>query len=256
MVGAYSFDKVGPLARTAADCRIVLDAIQGPDPLDPTSSGERVDLGANRPLGRLRAALVPLDWSKSGEPEVKAAFDAAVASLRGAGLHLEETQLPDYPASEVSGTLITVEALAAFEPFIDDGRVKLLRDPMARFQREIAAPITGADTMKAWRMRRELQEIVGRFFEEWDVIVTPNFKSVAPRVTDDLNTALAYADPVGAIGVGCGLPALALPTGFGRGHLPASLQLMGAPFSEATLLAVGEAYQNVTSHHVEHATVA
>jgi aspartyl-tRNA(Asn)/glutamyl-tRNA(Gln) amidotransferase subunit A len=256
MVGAYSFDKVGPLARTAADCRLVLDAIQGPDPLDPTSAGERVDLRANRPLGQLRAALVPLDWSKSGEPEVKAAFDAAVASLRTAGLHMEEAQLPDYPASEVSGTLITVEALAAFEPFIDDGRVTQLKDKMARYQREIAAPITGADTMKAWRMRRELQEIVGRFFEQWDVIVTPNFKSVAPRVTDDLNAALAYADPVGAIGVGCGLPALALPTGFGRGHLPASLQVMGAPFSEGTLLAIGEAFQDVTSHHVEHATVA
>jgi aspartyl-tRNA(Asn)/glutamyl-tRNA(Gln) amidotransferase subunit A len=256
MVGAYSFDKIGPLARTAADCRLVLDAIQGPDPLDPTSSGERVDLAAAKPLSSLRAALVPLDWSKSGEPEVKAAFDAAVAALRGAGLKLEETKLPDYPASEVSGTLITVEALAAFEPFLDDGRVKQLKDKMARHQREIAAPITGADTMKAWRMRRELQEIVAKFFGEWEVIVTPNFKSVAPRVTDDLNAALAYADPAGAIGVGCGLPALALPTGFGKAHLPASLQVMGAPYSEATLLAIGDAFQKATRHHTEHAIVA
>jgi aspartyl-tRNA(Asn)/glutamyl-tRNA(Gln) amidotransferase subunit A len=97
---------------------------------------------------------------------------------------------------------------------------------------------------------------VGRFFEQWDVIVTPNFKSVAPNVTDDLNVALAYADPAGAIGVACGLPALALPTGFGRAHLPASLQVMGAPFSEATLLAIGDAFQQGTSHHKEHATVA
>jgi aspartyl-tRNA(Asn)/glutamyl-tRNA(Gln) amidotransferase subunit A len=258
MVGAYSFDKVGPLARSAADCRVVLDALQGPDPLDPASAGERValDAGAGRPLSGLRGALVPLDWSKSGEPEVKAAFDAGVAALRAAGLHLEETTLPEYPASEVSGTLITVEALAAFEPFFEDGRVKQLKDGMARHQREIARVITGADTMKAWRMRRELQEIVGRFFEKWDVIVTPNFKSVAPRVTDDFNTALAYADPAGAIGVGCGLPALALPAGFGRERLPASLQVMGPPFSEATLLGIGEAFQAVTKHHEEHATVA
>jgi aspartyl-tRNA(Asn)/glutamyl-tRNA(Gln) amidotransferase subunit A len=159
MVGAYSFDKIGPLARSAADCRLVLDAIQGADPLDPASSGERValDAGAGRPLAGLRAALIPLDWSKSGEPEVKSAFDAGVAALRAAGLHMEETAFPDYPASEVSGTLIAVEALAAFEPFLDDGRVKQLVDRMARHQREIARPITGADTMKAWRMRRELQ---------------------------------------------------------------------------------------------------
>jgi aspartyl-tRNA(Asn)/glutamyl-tRNA(Gln) amidotransferase subunit A len=258
MVGAYSFDKIGPMARSAADCRLVLDAIQGPDPLDPTSSGEQLSLapGAGRPAGQVRAALVSLDWSKSGEPEVRAAFEGALPALRATGMRLEETPLPDYPASEVSGTLIGVEALATFESFIDDGRVTQLVDPMARHQRELARPVTGADTMKAWRMRRELQEIVARFFETYDVIVTPNFKSVAPLATADLNAALAYADPAGAIGVGCGLPALALPTGFGRGHLPAGMQIMGPPFSEATLLELGEAFQRATHHHEEHAPVA
>ena len=257
MVGAYSFDKIGPLARSAADCRIVLDAIQGPDPLDPTSSGERVSLapGDARPIGGLRAALFEPDWSKGGEPEVKAAFDAAVAALRAAGLRIEEAKLPDYPASEVSGTLISVEALATFESFIDDGRVKLLKDRMARHQRDISSAVTGADAMKAWRMRWELQQLVAKYFEDWDVIVTPNFLSIAPRTTDDLNVSLAYADPAGAIGVGCGLPALALPAGFGKERMPASLQVMGAPFSEPTLLAIGEAFQKATAHHQEHAPV-
>jgi len=257
MVGAYSFDKIGPLARTAADCRLVLDAIAGPDPLDPTCGEDRDALrpGAGRPIGSLRGALVPLDWSKSGDPEVKAAFDAGVGALRGVGLPLEETKLPDYPASEVSGTLISIEALAAFEPFFDDGRVRRLVDPMARWQRELGAAVTGADAMKAWRMRRELQEIVAGFFARWDVVVTPNFKVVAPPVTADLNTALGDADPAGAIGVGCGLPALALPTGFGRDHMPASLQLLGPPYSERTLLDLGEAFQQATTHHAEHAPV-
>ncbi len=257
MVGAYTFDKIGPLARTAADCRLVLDAIQGPDPLDPTSSGERVNLRpSGKPLSQIRAALIPLDWSRTGEPEAKAAFDAAVNVLRAAGLKLEEATFPDYPASEVSGLLITVEALAAFEPFFQNGAVTQLVDKLARHQWDIAQPITGADTMKAWRMRRELQEIVAKWFEKYDVIVTPNFKSVAPRADDDLNAALAYADPAGAIGVGCGLPALALPTGFGKAHLPVSMQVMGPPFSEETLLEIGDAFQKATSFHKEHAAVA
>jgi Asp-tRNA(Asn)/Glu-tRNA(Gln) amidotransferase A subunit family amidase len=130
--------------------------------------------------------------------------------------------------------------------------VKQLVDPLARHQSELAKPITGVDAMKAWRMRRELQEITARFFETYDVIVSPNFNSVAPDVKIDLNVSLAYADPVGAIGVGCGLPALALPTGFGNGHLPVGLQVMGAPFSEAALLTVGDAYQKATAHHLEH----
>ncbi|HTR96467.1 MAG TPA: amidase [Candidatus Acidoferrales bacterium] len=258
MVGAYTFDKIGPMARTAADCRMVLDVIAGPDPRDPTTAEQKVELkaGSGRPIGQLRGALVTLDWTKSGEPDVKVAFDAALPALRGGGLRLEETTLPDYPASEVSGTLIGVEALAAFETFINDGRVKQLVDPMARYQREIAAPVTGADVMKAWRMRRELQQLVAQFFETYDVIVTPNFKSVAPLATADLNAALSYADPAGAIGVGCGLPAIALPTGFGKGHLPTSLQIMGPPFSEATLLDLGEMFQRNTNHHAEHARVA
>ena len=107
MVGAYTFDKIGPLARSAADCRLVLDAHPGPRSAGPHVVGRARRARrrrSGRPLGELRAALIPLDWSKSGEPEVKAAFDAGVAALRAAGLQLEETTFPDYPASEVSGT--------------------------------------------------------------------------------------------------------------------------------------------------------
>lgn len=258
MVGAYSFDKIGPMARSAADCRIVLDAIQGPDPRDPASSGETLALAAGAPAAavRARAALVSLDWSKTGEPEAKAAFDAAVAALRGAGLKPEETPLPDYPAGEVSGLLITVEAFAAFEPFLDDGRAKQLVDDLAWKQREIAAPITGADAMKAQRMRFELQAKLDEFFAKYDVIVTPNFKSVAPPVAMDLNAALPYGDPVGAIGGACGLPALALPAGPGRDGLPVGFQLVGAPYSEALLLDLGEAFQRATRHHLAHPALA
>jgi aspartyl-tRNA(Asn)/glutamyl-tRNA(Gln) amidotransferase subunit A len=253
MVGAYSFDKIGPIARSAADCRIVLDAIQGPDLRDPTSSGETLSLatGTSGPLTRLRGALVTTDWS-TGEPEGKPAFEAAVRALRAAGLPLEEVALPEYPAGEVAGLLITVEALAAFEPFIRDGRVKQLVDDMAGKQWELASPITGADVMKAQRMRYELQGKVDEFFTKYDVIVTPNFKSVAPPVAMDLNAALPYGDPAGAIGVSCGLPALALPAGFGRDHLPVSFQLLGAPYSEALLLDLGETFQRATQHHLEH----
>lgn len=253
MVGAYSFDKVGPIARSAADCRIVLDAIQGPDPRDPASSGETLTLtgGAFGPMSRLKAALVPLEWS-TGEPEAKVAFDAAVRALRATGMQIEEVALPEYPAAEVAGLLITVEALAAFEPFFRDGSVKKLVDDLAWKQWEIASPITGADVMKAQRMRYELQGKMDEFFAKYDVIVTPNFKSVAPPVEMDLMAALPYGDPAGAIGVACGLPALALPSGFGRDRLPVSFQLMGAPYSEALLLDLGEKYQKATQHHLEH----
>jgi len=258
MACAWSFDKVGPLARSAADCRVVLGAIAGADPDDPTSSSEPVDLKPRRPdLGRLRAALVPMDFGVSGaEPEAKTAFEAAVATLRVAGLRVEEAQLPALPASEVAGILITHEALAAFESLYRDGRVRRLRDPYAPYQPEINAAVTGADLIKAWRIRRALQERMVAFFGEYDVLVTPNFLSVAPRIEDDLTRVLPYADPVGAIGNACGLPALALPCGFGRDHLPVGFQLVGPPFSEGLLLDLGELYQQRTRWHLERPPLA
>jgi aspartyl-tRNA(Asn)/glutamyl-tRNA(Gln) amidotransferase subunit A len=253
MTCSWTFDKVGPLARSAADCRHVLDAIAGVDPDDPTSSSAPVDLKPRRlDLARLKAALVPLDFTvKGAEPEVKVAFDDAVAQLHIAGLRIEETKLPVLPASESAGIIIAVEALSAFEKLYRDGSVKQLGDPYAPYQPEINAAVTGADLVKAWRIRRALQEKMAEFFAEYDVIVTPNFMSVAPRVEDDLTQALPYADPVGAIGNACGLPALALPCGFGREHLPAGFQIMGPPFSEGLLLDLGEVYQRHTNWHLE-----
>jgi aspartyl-tRNA(Asn)/glutamyl-tRNA(Gln) amidotransferase subunit A len=246
MVCSYSFDKVGPLARSAADCRLVLEAIAGHDPEDPTSSREPVRLarGTGRPIRSLRGALVPLDFSKGREPDARGAFDRAVAELRAMGLRLEEAKLPEFPAGEVAGLIITAEALSAFERFHQDGSVARLHDPYARYQWEIHEAMTGADLVKAWRMRRVLQEKMSRFFAEWDVIVTPNFLTGAPPVEEDLNVTLAgYSDPVGAVGNACGLPAIALPSGFNRDRLPLGFQIVGAPFSEATLLDLGEAFQ-------------
>jgi aspartyl-tRNA(Asn)/glutamyl-tRNA(Gln) amidotransferase subunit A len=253
MVCSWTFDKVGPLARSAADCRLVLGAIAGADPDDPTSSDEPVDLKPRRAgTSRLKAALVPLDFSvKGAEPEVKTAFDGAVAQLRAAGIRIEEAKLPEFPAAELAGIIIADEALSTFEKFYRDGSVRRLKDPYAPYQPEINAAVTGADLVKAWRLRRLLQEKMAGFFAEYDVIVAPNFLSVAPRVEDDLLEALPYADPVGAIGNACGLPSIALPCGFGRDHLPVSFQIMGPPFSEGLLLDLGELYQKRTVWHLQ-----
>jgi len=248
---AGSFDKVGPMARSAADCRLILAAIAGPDDDDASAADQPLDFAVPRPLPRgLRAAVIPLDFSKAGEPEVKRAFDAAVGELRALGLSTEVATLPDFPASEIAGSIITAEALTAFESFYRDGSVKQLRDPYAPYQMEVSSVMTGADLAKAWRMRHVLQEKARDFFGRYDVILSPNFMSVAPPADRDLNETLAYADPVGAIGNACGLPALALPSGLGRDGLPVSFQIMGPPWSEGLLLDLGEAFQAKTRHHL------
>ena len=257
MVGAYTFDKVGPLARSVGDCRIVLGAIAGADPRDPSCATEKtkLDRGAGKLWRNLRAARVSLDWKKVGEPEVRSAFEAAAAELAAAGLRMEETPLPDVPAAEVSGLLIGMEALAAFDPFLADGRVKQLVDDMAPRQLELGQLVTGPDTTKALRIRDAVQREVREFFQRFDVIVTPNFMSIAPPVEQDLNEALPYGDPVGALAAACGLPGLAMPTGTGRAGMPVSFQIVAAPFEDATLLDLGDMFQSRTRHHRAHPAI-
>ena len=257
MVCSWTFDKVGPLARSAADCRLVLEAIAGPDPDDastiqPEAPEPKFGARAARPASKLKGAVVRLDFSKAGEREVERAFDAALAVLRGAGVQLEEVTLPEFPAAEVSGLIIGAEAISAFEPLYRDGRVKLLIDRYAQHQPEINAAVRGTDLVKAWRLRLALQERMADFFAKHDVIVTPNFNTIAPRVEEDFAQALPYTDPVGAIGNACGLPAIALPCGFGKEHMPVGFQIVAAPWDEATLLALGETYQRQTSFHRQH----
>jgi aspartyl-tRNA(Asn)/glutamyl-tRNA(Gln) amidotransferase subunit A len=258
MVGAYTFDKVGPLAHSVSDCRTVLAAIAGADPRDPSCATEKtkLDRGAGKQWRNLHAALVPLDWKKVGEPEVKSAFDAAVAELSAAGVRIDDTPLPDVPATEVSGLLIGMEALAAFDPFLADGRVKQLVDDMAPRQLELGQIVTGPDVTKALRIREAIQREMREFFMRFDVIVTPNFMSVAPPVEQDLNESLPYGDPVGALAAACGLPGLALPAGRGKAGMPVSFQVVAAPFDDATLLDLGDMYQARTQFHRAHPALA
>ena len=257
MVCSYTYDKVGPIARSAADLRLILSVIGGADPDDVSSSKEPLALdGEKRDPKTVRAAVVTLDWAKHGEPEVKRAFDDALNILKGLGMRTEIATLPDFPSGDVAGAIITAEALSTFENFFRDGTVKQLKDPYAPYQMEIAEPLTASDLAKAWRMRRVLMDKMADFYGKFDVIVTPNFMSVAPLVEGDLNDSLNYPDPVGGIGNTCGLPSIALPTGVGKGGMPVSFQIMGAPFDEALLLDLGEAYQSHTENHLRHPSLA
>jgi aspartyl-tRNA(Asn)/glutamyl-tRNA(Gln) amidotransferase subunit A len=252
MVCASTFDKIGPMARSAADCRFVLEAIAGHDPLDPSSSHEPVALSSRsgRPIEKLRGALIESDFTvKGAEPEVKVAFERAVEEVRAMGLRLEVAKLPEFPAAEVAGLLISAEAISNFESFYRDGTIDQLSDPYARYQPEVIQEATPADLVKAWRLRLELQKKTREFFTRYDVIVGTNFLSAAPPIDRDLYETLPYGDPVGAVGNACGLPSIALPCGLDKRGLPIGFQIMGAPFDEATLLRLGESYQKRTEYH-------
>jgi aspartyl-tRNA(Asn)/glutamyl-tRNA(Gln) amidotransferase subunit A len=251
MALSWTLDKIGPIAHSLDDCRLVLDAIAGRDPLDADSVDARLPWrGIERGnLRGLRAALIPSDFAKNGESETGAAFGHALDTLRAAGLTIDEARLPDLPYEAAAVVALQAEVVQAFEELFVSGDVRKLVDERAPIQAEVARAIPAADYVRALRLRLEMQRAMNRFFEEYDLIVAPGFLKIAPGVSEDMDTYFSGSDPVGGMGNLCGVPMAALPMGAGKGGMPVGFQLVAPAFDEALLLRVGAEYQRRTRWH-------
>ena len=117
MALSWTMDKLGPLARSAEDCGLVLAAISGQDPADPTSlrkpfafprrpsaASSRTPRRSNSPVRRI--GFIREDFPKFGEPEVERAYEQALDTLRAAGMTVEEAKLPDFPYEATAQTIV------------------------------------------------------------------------------------------------------------------------------------------------------
>jgi len=268
MALAWTLDKLGPFAHSAEDCGLVLETIAGKDNKDPGSAGKSFYYTPqySRPIQEIRAGYAPADFDQRADPATRAAFSAALAVLKESGLQLVETRLPPFPYGEVLQAIIAAEEASVFEPLITSGQVDQLADPEQIAGLKAALDVPARDYLKAMRIRRQMQEAFSQVFAEVDMLLTFGRPGTADKVDQPLDTppgppsppapAAAPApeeQPVGFQGIIpagnlAGLPALVLPCGF-AGNLPVALQLVGAPFSENTLLAVGRVFQSLTDWH-------
>ena len=249
---SYTLDKLGPMARSAADCALVLAAVAGEDVRDPSSIPAPPGLARVRaePPRGLRVAVLGFEGLPS-DPATVAAFEAAQAVFREAGALLEPAALPDLPYEPLANLLIEAEAATAFEGLIASGRTRELADPSHQKRRpeDYLPKANAADYVRAMRVRGEVQRRLGAFFERYDLVLAPNLPVAPPRVEADFDALFSFPDPLGAAGNVAGLPALALPMGLVDG-LPRSLQLVGPPLAEARLLSAGAFFQGRTSFHL------
>jgi aspartyl-tRNA(Asn)/glutamyl-tRNA(Gln) amidotransferase subunit A len=248
MALSWTMDKLGPMARSAEDCEIVLAAVAGPDPKDAWSSPEPVT-GSGTPArtpSELKVGFLPPE--QGTEPEVTKAYDRALDDLRKAGVAAREVKLPDLPFEAVASVIITAEATAAFEELFRDGRVRQLADKGAPLAAAQARAISATDLVKALRIRTVCQRAMADFFGEWDLLLAPG-EPMTAFPADASFADVSWSDPVGAMGNLCGLPGIAVPCGFGKGQLPASLSIVGGAFDEAQVLALARVYQGVTDWH-------
>jgi aspartyl-tRNA(Asn)/glutamyl-tRNA(Gln) amidotransferase subunit A len=257
MALSWTMDKIGPMARSAEDCRLVLDVIAGHDPGDPGSLAEKADdAGWRDTPRRFRVGVVRPDFGKIYDREVEAAFEEAVRTIAGSGVTVSDAKLPDLPFDETAIIVITVEAAAAFEPLITSGRVRELIEPAAKWAGDVAKTVSGVDYVRAMQVRRLIQQAFDELFEQYDLLVSPTMPIVAAKITDKLETSFAYSDPLGSGGNLSGLPALSAPTGFSKAGLPTAMQIVGAPLSDRRALALGQLYQEATDWHRRRPTIA
>ncbi|HVO11605.1 MAG TPA: amidase [Vicinamibacteria bacterium] len=260
MALCWTLDKLGPLARSADDAALVLSAIAGLDPRDPATGEsfryrERPQTGRRFRLGVLQGATLDCD------PDVKASFEHATAALREVADLETDVAFPDLPYREAVSLIVDAEGGAALRPLIESGQVRSLQDPADRVGGYAMLATRAADYLDALRSRVAMRAQLDRLLSRFDAVIAPTRTRLAPPIGRDLDAPAAGTPsplaetegppPPATIPAGnlAGLPAIAVPAGFGRDRLPTSLQLLGRAFTEARLVAIADAYQRLTDWH-------
>jgi aspartyl-tRNA(Asn)/glutamyl-tRNA(Gln) amidotransferase subunit A len=253
MALCWTLDKLGPLALTADDCGLVLDAIAGPDPHDPTADRRSYRYDGTEGVGRRFRFGVIRDVAAAAEPAVREAVDGSLEVLRRIGT-VEEVTLADLPYEAITRTILMAEAASAFEDMIESGAIAGLTAPEDRFTAYARDAILAKDYIRALRLRALVVREADRVLSSLDALVAPGRQAVASPLDREFRSAARgnVPDVMGAIGNAAGLPAIAVPNGLSPAGLPTSLQFMGRAWEENTILAAARAWQGFTGYHLHH----
>ena len=257
---SWSYDHVGPLARTVRDAALLLGVIAGHDPLDATSSRRLVpDYSAALDGGAagLRVGVAGGFYADGLDVEVERALAEAVAVLRSLGAQVQPVAVPD-PGPMVaacSNVMVRAESAAIHSRILKERPGEL--QPAVRDRMAPGLTVTAYEYLQGERLRaRFTREFIEAVFARSDVLVTPTIPEPAP--------ALAHvksgtpADVIGRMGRfsrltrpfnALGVPALSVPCGAAVDGRPLAMQLVGRPFDEATLLRLAHAYERATLWH-------
>ena len=250
MALCWTLDKLGPMARSADDAGLVLEAIAGPDPLDTTAVA-RGYTHSETPAGQKFRIGVPKGLDKV-QPAVGANFQKALEALSDSVEITRDIEWPDQPWGPAVSAIVGAEGAAAFLDFIESGGPKGLTCPKCRQGGYAATMIPAVDYIQAMRLRGRMKQAVKPLFDRFDAIVAPGRASVAypaDQNFEDVYPGISGGPPLIPAGNLCGLPALCLPNGFGENGLPTAIAFMGPAFSERTLIDIGRVYQACTDWH-------
>ena len=262
---AWSMDHVGPMTRSARDCALMLGAIAGYDPADPTTSVLPVaDYGAalTGDVRGLRVGILRAHFTDVATPDVRAAVDAAAKRLEQAGAVLDEVNLTQVThVATGSAAIVASEALAYHAAWMRTRAQDYQPDVRERLR--LGAFVTGAHYVRSQQVRALLTREVDEALARRDVLLAPATPLTAPVLGERETTLGDGPSDVRAALLRCtrpfnfsGHPACAAPCGFSAAGLPIGLQVVGRPFDEATVLRVVDAYQRITDWHTRRPAAA
>lgn len=250
MALSWTMDKLGPMARSAADCGQILAAIAGADEADPSAVDRPFVWPAENPSTRFKLATVRGACDRV-QPEVRANFERSVEALKAIA-DVAEIELPDYPYSPVAGTIVDCESAAAFEGLVASGDIERVTAPEDRVGLQAKLLIPAKDYINALRIRRVIQRALDAWLQPFDAAIVPALAAVAnPLETDfgEYQRAWRDTDLSGGENV-AGLPGVCVPNGFGERGLPTALLFVGRAFDEARLLDLASRYQQGVDWHL------
>jgi len=274
---ASSLDQGGPLAKSAEDLALLLNAMAGFDPRDSTSverEAEDYARDLNKPLAGLRVGVPKEHFGEGLSADVGKAVEAALAKLEKLGARRVPVDLPNsglsVPAYYVIAPAEASSNLSRFDGVRYGYRAKNYRD-LGDMYRKTRAEGFGAEVrrriligtyvlshgyydayyLKAQKIRRLIAQDFVEAFERCDVVIGPTSPTVAFRIGAKTSDPVQmYLNDIYTIPANlAGLPAASIPCGFGVGGLPVGLHIVGNYFSEAKILNVAHQYQRETDWH-------
>jgi aspartyl-tRNA(Asn)/glutamyl-tRNA(Gln) amidotransferase subunit A len=253
MALCWTLDKLGPLCLTADDCGLVLEAIAGQDPNDPSTIDRAYRYDASDVASRRFRLGVVKGIDDGAQEEVRDNFRQALRVLEQLAT-IEEVELPDLPYEAATRTILLAESASAFDEFIESGKTAELTAPEDHYGGYARTAVLAKDYLRALRIRGLIARAIDEVLTGYDALVAPSRPTVAPGIEVEFRSAVGggVSDVMGAIGNGAGLPAISVPNGFGQRGLPTGVQFMGRAYEENAVLAVARAYQSLTAWHTQH----
>ena len=247
MTLCWSLDKLGPMTRSVEDAMLVLHAIGGPDPTDPSSVPSRLDFDATAPVRGLKVGYIA-KWMK--EAPATDVDRSAMETMKRLGMELTEVTLPDWPYSSLMPILFA-EGAASFEDLalthhLGDLKVQV-KDAWPNLFRE-ARFISAVDTVQADRFRRKVALEMARIFSAVDLLIVPSLRDEQLTITNftghpSLTLRAGFVNVSEARSDWAPDPANPLPKFDPPRRVPHGITILGRLFDDGLLGRVGVALE-------------